>query len=79
MLFLATSALAQQRSMNDPAQQRLTAEACALVAQQRNSLSDAIAIAEANRKIEGEDTTKVKQRVAEWEAYFRAYIGAAKE
>lgn len=46
-----------------------------LVSQQRNSLSDAIAVAEARRKIEGEETAKTKQRVADWEAYFRAYVG----
>lgn len=64
--------------MVDPAKQRLISEACAMIGQQRNSLSDGVAIAEANRKIEGEDAAKVKQRVSEWEAYFKAYVGADK-
>jgi hypothetical protein len=55
--------------------QRLISEACAMISQQRNSLSDAVAVAEANRKIEGEELTKIKQRLAEWDAYFKAYVG----
>ncbi len=55
--------------------QRLLTEACSLVSQQRNSLSDAIAVSEARSKIAGEEAVKVKQRVTDWEAYFRAYVG----
>lgn len=59
-------------------QQRLLSEACTLVSQQRNSLSDAIAVMEARRKIEGEEAAKTKQRVSDWETYFQAYVGEAK-
>jgi hypothetical protein len=47
-------------------------EACTLIGQQRNSLSDAIAVSEARSKIATEAAVK---RNAEWEAYFKAYIG----
>lgn len=49
-----------------------------MIGQQRNSLSDAIAVAEARRKIEGEEAMNLRQKLAEWEAYFKAYTGEAK-
>jgi hypothetical protein len=48
--------------------QRELSEACQVVSQQRNSLADAIAVVEARRKL-------LQERVAEWEAYFKAYLG----
>jgi hypothetical protein len=48
--------------------ERVMTEACSLIAQQRNSLSDAVAVAEAKRKI-------AQERLDQWEAYFRAYSG----
>jgi hypothetical protein len=55
--------------------QRLLSEACQIMAQQRNSLADALAVAEAGRQIEAEDSAKMKQRLADWDAYFKAYVG----
>jgi hypothetical protein len=67
------SAAAQQ-----PTDPKLAGETCALVSQQRNAVMDALAGSEARRKIDGEDAAKLKQRVEQWEAYFRAYTGEAK-
>jgi hypothetical protein len=50
---------------------RLTQETCSLIAQQRNSLSDAMAVAEARRKL-------AQERLDQWETYFKAYAGEPK-
>lgn len=51
---------------DDP--QRVMSEACSLISQQRNNLSDAVAVAEAKRKL-------ALERIDQWETYFKAYVG----
>jgi hypothetical protein len=48
---------------------REAGEVCSIIAQQRNNLADQIAAVEARRRI-------AQERVGEWEAYFKAYVGA---
>jgi hypothetical protein len=69
-VLVVLPAMAQQA---DP---RLLGETCAVIAQQRNSLADTAAVTEARRKLDADESAKLKQRLTDWEAYFRAYLGA---
>jgi hypothetical protein len=64
LLALAGSAHGDDR-------ERVMSETCSLISQQRNNLSDAVAVSEAKRKL-------AQERIEQWETYFKTYIGEAR-
>lgn len=52
-----------------PERQHELMEACSIVSQQRNTVTDGLALTEARRRL-------AQERVEQWEAYFKAYTGS---
>jgi hypothetical protein len=69
--FVLLAVLLLTGSARGDDRERIISETCALISQQRNSLSDAVAVSEAKRKL-------AQERIEQWEFYFRSYTGEAK-